>query len=276
MLNWSKIENPLGAIIGIAFVIFLALLSWAYSQETSPTPTKESHEPQSQSAEPSQNSANDKRGTEHSPFIVKIIPTKNGGENTAAGENKELNKSSADDKIARFTELLFYATVALAVMAFIQAVVFGWQGIQLREAVSAARDEFLATHRPKIRIKHLWLANDIWSGEKIAVNLVVVNNGPAAATMNEIGIRFEIARANRDVPFDPDIAAIQGIQVQGRPLLGYPLPTGISLKITGIQRDMVLNDEQNVAIQNGTSRLYCIGFVSYFDGVHRLRITGFL
>lgn len=54
--------------------------------------------------------------------------------------------------------------------------------------IESVRTDFLANHRPKVRIKHLWLAEDIWGGQQIRVNLGIVNNGTVEATLNTMGI----------------------------------------------------------------------------------------
>jgi hypothetical protein len=53
-----------------------------------------------------------------------------------ATHQEELIKAATDKKIADFTELLFEATAALAVIALLQLLVFGWQGWQLKRTVS--------------------------------------------------------------------------------------------------------------------------------------------
>jgi hypothetical protein len=90
------------------------------------------------------------------------------------------------------------------------------------DSVGLARDEFLSTHRPKIRIKHLWLTQDIWGKEQITVSLGIVNNGTSVATLNTVGIRFVIVRAGRPIPFDPSIPDIPGLNVAGQ-----KMPVGV-------------------------------------------------
>jgi hypothetical protein len=49
----------------------------------------------------------------------------------------------------------------------------------------------------------------------------------------------------------------------------------VNWRINGITDGTVLTEAQNVAIQDGESRLFCIGYVTYLDAAQRLRITGF-
>lgn len=53
----------------------------------------------------------------------------------AAKHQQELTKAATDQKIADFTALLFWATTALAAIAGLQLLVFGWQGWQLKRTV---------------------------------------------------------------------------------------------------------------------------------------------
>lgn len=102
-------------------VILTALTGNSWSQQPSPSPRVESQPPQ--------------RGTEQVPFIVKTLPTPPTEQEAAAKHQEELRKATTDQKIADFTELLFYATAALAGIAAIQLFVFGWQGWQLKRTV---------------------------------------------------------------------------------------------------------------------------------------------
>jgi hypothetical protein len=139
-----------------------------------------------------------------------------------------------------------------------------------QQSIGLARDEFNATHRPKIRVKHLWLAGDIWGGETIVVNLAFVNNGTAEAIINEMGIKFVVVRKGQAIPFDPHIPAVRGVVIAGG-----RMSSGIGWRIEGIEDGTVLTDAQNTAIQNGKAILYCIGYMSYLDASERMRITGF-
>jgi len=159
-----------------------------------------------------------------------------------------------------FTGVLAFATVALGV-ATLGLYFAGERQLRL------AREEFLSTHRPKIRIKHLLIRNDIWQGEPIIVDLWVINAGTADATLNTFGIRCHVVKNDRALPIKPYIESF--------PLGGRPAPIGLNLEFPNIDIGRRLTPEENVEIQQGRSRLYCVGFVSYLDRADRRRITGF-
>jgi hypothetical protein len=245
----------------LAFLAAFASDSPGQSKQQTPRPT--------QSAQPNQTSKLDERGTDQSPFIVKVLPTKESEEKAAADARREDGKTANDARLARFTELLFWATGALCIIALFQLFVFGWQGIQLRRTVRASENEFIATHRPKIRVKHFWLTSDIWDGTVITANVTYVNNGTANALFNDTGIRFVVVRKDRLIPFDPHIPAIH-FNPPNR-----EITCGRSWEFQGMKDGTMLTPEQNVEIQEQKSRLYCIGYVSYLDAAGRMRITGF-
>lgn len=220
-------------------------------------------------------SAEEQRGTDQAPFIIKIAPTpKSEQERTDEAKDRERiaqsdrnkEKSDADivkytGQLALFTERLFFATVALFI-ATVGLLIAGERQLRL------ARAEFLSTHRPKIRIKHLWLGNDIWHGEPIIINLVAVNHGTTEAILAEIGIKYFVVKEGRFLPIEPAIPAIFNFS-------GGKLPCGLNWETKGINTNRILTPEENADIQEGRSKLYCVGFLSYLDASGRMRITGF-
>ena len=137
-----------------------------------------------------------------------------------------------------------------------------------QQQIELARDEFNSSHRPKIRIKHIWLKNDIWQGEPIIVNLTCVNNGTTEAILSEIGIKYFVVKNDRALPIEPHIPAISK-------LAGRRLPCGRNWETKDINANKILTPDENADIQQGRSKLYCVGFVSYLDASVRMRITGF-
>jgi hypothetical protein len=255
--------------IALGIALLLALPDNSQSQQPSPSPGGEGQPPQSQSAQPAKESESNQRGTENAPFIVKILPAPETKQEPAASNRDEFDKASSDKKIADFTELLFWATVALSVIAAFQLFVFSWQGIQLRNAVKASRDEFLASHRPKIRIKHLVFAKEILPQEPIIVHLTCVNHGTSEATLSEIGIKYFVV-PDKLLPPPTGIDAIPNLGI-----VGGRLPCGYNWETKCINANKILTQQDHDDIQMERAKLYCVGFVSYHDDAKRLRITGF-
>jgi hypothetical protein len=173
-------------------VIVLAFLAAGASdsrgQSKQPTP------PPAEPAQTNQAPKAHERGTEQSPVIVKILPTKESEEKAAADAHREDEKTENDRRLARFTELLFWATGALSVIGLLQLFVFGWQGIQLKRAVSAAKEaadlgnkEFISTHRPRITVYSLAFGGSVADDKLVPISFRYVNSGDSDAKVTGIG-----------------------------------------------------------------------------------------
>lgn len=156
--------------------------------------------------------------------------------------------------VAIFTLVLAGSTIGLWYVTY--------RGIQL------GRDEFNATHRPKVRLKHLWLAEDILPNEPISVNLFVVNNGSADAILQQIGVRYDIVPLPGPLPINPsiDVARVGN---------GARLQPGLNYEFSLIDIGRVISIEEFDSLTDNLCDLYCIGYISYHDAVGRMRITGF-
>src|SRR5207244_6429081 len=55
-------------------------------------------------------------------------------------------------------------------------------------SVQVAQTQFIATHRPKIRIKHVYIPDQVWADKPIEIKLVVVNVGLTSALIREMNI----------------------------------------------------------------------------------------
>jgi hypothetical protein len=245
-----------------------------------------------------QPAAADQRGTDQVPFTIKILPSQDAKEKSDKADQERQEKTKIDEKIAfetqriaDYTNWLALFTGFLFLVAVLQAAFFWWQlremgraGIATRRAAEAAeksaetaqqqialaRNEFFATHRPRIRVKHLLITNDIWQGEPIIVDLWCINTGTGIAIMNQAGIRYHVVRNDHALPIEP--------RIHGSLILGQTqLQTGLNYEIPNINIGRILTPQENADIQQGRSKLYCVGFISYLDGATppRLRITGF-
>jgi hypothetical protein len=206
---------------------------------------------------------------------------------SASRDSRHENEDAARDWLVHDAGGFF--TFCLVVVGAAQAGLFLWQLILIRkgltdtkeaadaaretakaanESAILAREEFLSTHRPKIRVKHFWLAGDIWQDEPLIVNLTCVNTGTVDALLHEIGIKYFIVRSDRVIPTEPDIPAIHRF-------FGQRLSSGLNYNIPNMTVGQKFTPDQNSVIQNKTSNLYCVGYISYLDSSTRMRITGF-
>lgn len=134
-----------------------------------------------------------------------------------------------------------------------------------------SRDEFNATHRPQIRLKHLWLTTDIWEGESVHATAVFVNTGMAPAILLELNFGTYIIKSGRMLPTDPN-----WIKKCTASLATHaPLGAGISLEIKGLNDGRVLKDADNVALRENVKLLYFAGAIEYRDSQRAIRKTAF-
>jgi hypothetical protein len=92
-------------------------------------------------------------------------------------------------------------TGALAIIGALQLVVFGWQGIQLKLTVSAAREaaerskkEFISSHRPRIILRDIW-----YEPRQGELFYMLFNTGGTAAKIVESWILAEFIPSDRPI-----------------------------------------------------------------------------
>lgn len=135
----------------------------------------------------------------------------------------------------------------------------------LADQIDLARAEFLATHRPKIRIKHVWLMNEFWYDHPLKVRVVCVNHGATDARILDYGVDFVPVRKGALLPAAHECAFKRTITML--------LKSGISGELPELVQS--IDEDTEIAVRNGKIDLYCIGFLHYFDGANNLRTTAF-
>jgi hypothetical protein len=173
-----------------AVALGLALLvdSDAFSQRRAP----QVNPPQPNPSQTTQNPQPDQRGTENAPFIVKVLPPPNGEQKASGDAKREQDKADSDVQIALFTERLFWATVALAIIAFLQLCVFGWQGVQLKRTVRATNESAGGL----INAERARVGGGPWPQSIVTLpngitrfQMAMMNNGRTAAIVKELAVK---------------------------------------------------------------------------------------
>jgi hypothetical protein len=143
-----------------------------------------------------------------------------------SAEGKEKNNSESEwSKLGNwlFNDATGIFTLGLVIVGGVQIAVFLRQLRLIRESLTPAKDaafaardsanaqreEFVATHRPRVRLKHLWLKNNIWAGEKIILEPTLVNYGTAEGTGAEIGLKIHNHQGG---PISPQARYFPGYQ----------------------------------------------------------------
>jgi hypothetical protein len=268
--------KPHHVALGLAILVAMLGDSWGQSQPS--LSARKGIEPSHvQTAEPNKTPVGDQRGTDQSPISVKILPTAESAERAAAEARREDQKTANDDRIARFTERLFWATVALSVIAVFQFLAFLWQGAQLQRTVRATEKEFLASHRPRMRLKHMWLIDQTaWRmGGPFEVNLDIVNVGDTTGGITWINYDTLILAPNLRLPQRPtydEFTGEPGLRTT-RFRTNTPLRSGVTLA-RPVCDGRILDDTEVHDILWGERRLYLIGTIEYVDSTG-VRQTGF-
>lgn len=100
---------------------------------------------------------------------------------------------SSDERVADYTEALAAFTALLAAFTIVLAGASLWQGNITRNALKLARDEFNATHRPKIRIRAVGFDAGKTDATQFAVKFTCINVGDAPCDI--VNVRSRIDRA---------------------------------------------------------------------------------
>jgi hypothetical protein len=274
-------------VVALALLAAFASDSWGQLQQPSQSAGKVVTEPQAQSGKNSDNAKADERGTEHFPIVVKVLPTPNTQEQATAEAKHEDEKAANDRRVATFTELLFYATVALAVIAALQLFVFGWQGFQLRntvketrEATRAAQAESIATHRPRLRVRnvvverpanlHTQRFSIFHPGYRVKGQFFVANTGGGAATIQ--GGHCKVFWTNRSLPMKRPYEGDD----DNLSLVSQVLAPGESTPVIFASDELVPDTVKNVGIGAiGGSEIYVMGWIAYLDANGVSRRTAF-
>ncbi len=140
-------------------------------------------------------------------------------------------------------------------------------------SLKLARDEFLSTHRPKIRVKNVWLIEPIAAQKVIAVDVLFVNIGNGTAIIHTFGIDFSVVdNAVGILPGNLEPPIVEGFS-------GSTCGLGFTIRVEGIRSKTPLDENTVSAIMNGQRMLCCFGKVEYFDSgppeTRRIRRTSF-
>jgi hypothetical protein len=121
-------------------LVLLLVFVLATSQGPTPRPSKSGNPPQKQPAPTNQTADSQKAGTEQSPLVVKILPSPKTKEEANQEAQDRQTKSSSDWWAIRFTGFL-------ALVAFLQLLIYWYQAKKLRETVESAKGQSAAMER---------------------------------------------------------------------------------------------------------------------------------
>lgn len=168
-----------------------------------------------------QNSAQQERGTDNSPVVVKILPTeKSKTELATEKEKQESDKQLVEltGDLAKYTKLLFIAT-ALLVIATAGLVVFGFiQSSDSKRSIAAAETSAAVAERALTDLERPWLflasvsirfnpsATGLLEPNRWFLKLHWKNVGRAPAIVDECLFSIELKKNLPETPvYNPDL-----------------------------------------------------------------------
>lgn len=190
-------------------------------------------------------------------------PPQSLNQNTATTQrsntDNQFQKESTEEAIARYSEWLTIFTGVLAAFTAILAVATVGLGIMNFFQLRLSRAEFIATHRPKIRVRRIIPTGALLPDAEINLIIEAANIGDTAATIIEIGMDVYIA----GTPFN----AIP------RPYPNFPpAGPGKEARTTFATRRM-LSEADIDAIEVGTAEWRLLGIINYTDDNGVMRST---
>src|SRR6266480_4093388 len=171
-----------------------------------------------------QKTSEEQIGTDKRPLVIEVKPTEVDKKEAESRKAERKDKARSDKDLVYWTRVLAGLALLQILALICQAVFFRSQARSLREtitemqratlasqniavasqdAANIARQEYVSTHRPRIRIKHVWLDEEIESGKPIMIRLVGVNTGDTSARLTQFGIVTHAVPVSRHPPNDP-------------------------------------------------------------------------
>lgn len=149
------------------------------------------------------------------------------------------------------------ATIAIAWFTFSLKDVTKEQAIITSAALKLAQDEFNATHRPKIRIRHIWV-RDIQPGKQLSVDIVYANIGDAKAIIKSFGLDFNFIKPGGRLPGGMSTE-------QPNPSEYAECGLGETVRRDAVKSRGNLDLPRYTQLMQETLDLYCFGIVEYSD-----------
>ena len=153
------------------------------------------------------------------------------------------------------TAITAAATVAIFIFTRKLAQISKKQGRLTRKSIELARAEFLSSHRPKIRIKHVFLETEVWDTNLLQTRIHIVNSGNTKAILK--GCQFSAIVAEDG--HLPRLTNMKHITIDGDLMPGRN--TDFSLPLD--QAEAVQGEFNRDIIKEGKKKLFFVGGVFY-------------
>jgi hypothetical protein len=172
-----------------------------------------------------------------------------------------------DGWVAIFTGLLFVATVILAAVSVFQIKFLINADRKAAEQIKLAREEFAATHRPRVILRGFDIRNrDIPDGEPVRYVFVAHNVGDADARLVETRTATIILKDAERIPGNLSFPDLEP--------LSYTLAAGEHVLIPG-NGGTAPEPGESMGVYANKLALICLGTLTYLDANNVRREAGF-
>lgn len=199
------------------------------------------------------------------PFDLQIETPKETGQQPRVGQGKDYEPPIwhgwRDWLINLANEPQAGWAAITAVLTLIYLCVVGAQTGAIRQTVNLTRTELLASHRPSIRVKHVWNKSHVLDDKPITVDLVVVNVGRSQAVIRGVKFATLVVAADRSLPPRPPLQ--EDVTTVDKP----EIYSGQTCLIPDLVSGSVLANEDSIGIRAEDRILYCFGTVEYQDAI---------
>jgi hypothetical protein len=275
------IEDKLiiGFVIAFAIWVFCAL-PFLYQRPI----TQDYYKERSQAANIQANTPGNRAGI--STTSPEQIVAKATSENHQTAEGNKDNDEFLSAKLTDWLLALFTLALVIFTRELVRSTNRLWEAGERQlqftnAALSLSRDEFLSSHRPRMRLKHAWFTDQTsWRlGGPLEINLDFVNVGNTDAYVQMVNYQSLLIPLGEKLPQRPpyDEVPSSGIRITRFPTFVNP-PSGALPSGTTFARqvcDGILSEQHVKDIIWGTQGLYLIGTVEYVDALRRIRQTAF-
>lgn len=187
-----------------------------------------------------------------------------------------------------FSDLAFVTALATVVIgAFTGTLWWSTRGMQratnesitlTRDELKLARDEFFSTHRPRILLRHIWLATadgkqsfaGLQNQTPIIVRLDIRNTGDLIGYVRVINYVTRIIQDGSRLPQRPIYNEPDGGHIRAE-LADVEVMIGRTLTVP-LSDGRILSTQEIENIRSGTHRLYFVGTIEYWWGSDRDRL----
>lgn len=157
------------------------------------------------------------------------------------------------------------ATIVIAIFTIVLACVTRKQGRLTQQSIDLARDEFMASHRPKLIVRHFQLDDPV-RDQVITIRFAIVNIGDTEAIPRYWATEVALWNgANWEPP---------GIDEVIKPISLPPIANGQRAQVAIHSRFNITSD-QIEAVEQNKLIICAVGELTYADGLKTNRRTSF-